>query len=202
MTQRNNILQELQELNSSLGEIQAARVYSVPEGYFENLAELVLMKIREGEVSSAEEIDNLSPLLSKASRKMPFEVPGGYFDQPLQRPQAKIVSITRVKWFRIAAAAVVSSAILLAGWLYFGPGANERKANRVFVKLSRDINKMTETQKDNMIDYIDAGLDGNETAQGINRVTEVKELLKDVSEEELKLFQEQSEDIEEVLMTN
>jgi hypothetical protein len=202
MKQRNNILQELQELNSSLGEIQAGMAYSVPAGYFENLAELVLLKIKEAEVPPAKEIETLSPLLSRASRKMPFEVPGGYFEQPVQRPQAKVVSITRIKWFRIAAAAIVTSAILLAGWLYFGPGANERKANRVFVKLSRDINKMTETQKDNMIDYIDAGLDGNETAQGVNRVTEVKELLKDVSEEELKLFQEQSEDIEEVLMTN
>jgi hypothetical protein len=45
---------------------------------------------------------------------------------------------------------------------------------------------------------------GTETAQVSpdNQSTEIQKLLQDVSDEELKNFQEQSEDVEDVLMTN
>ena len=101
----------------------------------------------------------------------------------------------------MAAAAVVTGFIALAVFMNFGPEAKERKAQRVFVKLSHDIKKMTESQKDNMIDYIDAGITGKETAQSF-KSNEVNKLLQGIPEDELKLFQEQSADIEEVLMTN
>ena len=47
-------------------------------------------------------------------------------------------------------------------------------------------------------------MDGKETVQvkPDNKSKEMQQLLQDVSEEELKDFQEQTEDIEEVLMTN
>ena len=204
MSQNNNILEELKAMGSALADFPRNNVYSVPPGYFDSLAENVLLRIKAGNTSSAkEELEILSPLLSKASKKMPYEIPSGYFDQALPAPQkAKVVAFTKTKWFRIAAAAVIAGMIILASLFYFGQGASERKAEKVFVKLSRDIRKMTETQKDSMIDYMDAGLTGEETVQTATRLAEVKELLMDVSAEELKLFQEQSEDIEEVLMTN
>ena len=63
---------------------------------------------------------------------------------------------------------------------------------------------MNDTQKDDLMDFIDAGMNGDETAQvnTDNKADEVKNLLKDVSDEELKDFQEQTEDVADVLMTN
>jgi hypothetical protein len=47
-------------------------------------------------------------------------------------------------------------------------------------------------------------MNGKETARinPDNKSNEVKDLLKGISDEELKDFQEQTEDIEDVLMTN
>jgi len=81
MTERNNILQELQELKSSLANTGFKNPYQVPAGYFDGLADEILNRIRALEATSAsEELDILSPLLGSISKKMPHSVPAGYFD--------------------------------------------------------------------------------------------------------------------------
>ena len=71
MTQRDNILQELRELGSLLYELSPSEVYKVPHGYFENLPDEVLQKIRDMQSSQAE---------LTISREMPYAVPAGYFE--------------------------------------------------------------------------------------------------------------------------
>lgn len=81
MNPRENILNELKDLNSSLPSETAPNPYIVPQGYFEGLADAVLAKIKgENAVSALEEIAQLSPLLAGLSRKMPYDVPAGFFD--------------------------------------------------------------------------------------------------------------------------
>jgi hypothetical protein len=81
MTQRDTILQELQELKSSLADAGFQNVYQVPAGYFDGLADEILKRARALEATTAkEELENLSPLLSTISKKMPHSVPVGYFD--------------------------------------------------------------------------------------------------------------------------
>jgi len=139
---------------------------------------------------------------------MPFAVPKGYFEglssptNPNKNKQAtKIFSITNRKWFRYAAAAVVIGIVTLTGFLLLGD--EKEPGVKALAKLSRDIKKMDETQKDNLMDFVDAGMSGQETAQA-NPATnsEVKKLLQGISEEELTDFQEQTEDFQDVLMTN
>ena len=274
MTQKDNILQELNELNSSLININPGNIYTVPVGYFDGLAAQVLSRIKAMEaVNGVEELGHLSPVLSNISKQMPYAVPVGYFDgiaeKALQtvhqsnnvpsakeelatlstllsglnkkmpyavpqgyfktlstglaaeevrkqgqqnlvknqtreetRPVAKIISIASRKWFRFAAAAVITGIIILAGFSYF---SNEKvPGSKALAKFTRDIKKLDNTQKDNLINFIDAGLNGDETAQvnTDNKKEEVKDLLQGISAEELKDFQEQSEDIQVVLMTN
>jgi hypothetical protein len=66
------------------------------------------------------------------------------------------------------------------------------------------VKKLNETQKDNLIDFIDAGMNGNETAAvtQLKTTNDVKALLDGIPEQELRDFQEQTEDIQEVLLTN
>lgn len=256
MTQKDNILQELKELNSRLADIEVQNVYMVPAGYFDGLAAQVMARIKAMEAdNAADELDALYPQLGKLSRKMPYSLPKDYFetlpDNVLKaihtsgqsakdelaaispflsslkketlysvpegyfeslpvtnqkegiKPTVKVVSLFNRTWFRYAAAAVVTGIIILAGFQLFT--TEKEPGGKALAKFTRDVKKMDDQQKDDMIDFFDAGLDGKETAQvntDAKNSQEVKELLEGVSEEELKDFQEQTEAIEEVLMTN
>jgi len=256
MTQKDNILQELKELNSRLAGKTVQNVYSVPAGYFENLAAEVLARIKALEANNvAKELEFLSPYLSRLEKQMPYSIPEGYFEKlpadllnsvskdsltakeelasisPLlsslkkenpytvpdgyfdsissihqkeeKQPAAKVVSLFSRTWFRYAAAAIVTGVIILAGFQLFT--TEKEPGGKALAKFTRDVIKMDEQQKDDMIDFFDAGLDGKESAQlttDAKKTNEVKELLEGVSEEELNDFQEQTEAIEEVLMTN
>ena len=81
MTQRDNILQELRELQSSLANGGSQNVYRVPGGYFDGLAEQVLNRIKAlNTENAAGEMNYLSPFLSGLSKQMPYSVPAGFFD--------------------------------------------------------------------------------------------------------------------------
>jgi hypothetical protein len=81
MAQRNNILEELRELQSQLANDTVQPAYQVPAGYFEGLAEQVMRRIKALETTNAsEELAHLSPLLMRISKQMPFSVPVGFFD--------------------------------------------------------------------------------------------------------------------------
>jgi len=81
MTQKDNILQELNELQSSLVNAGFQNVYQVPGGYFDTLADQVLNRIKALEAENAsEELGYLSPLLNSVSKKMPYSVPAGFFN--------------------------------------------------------------------------------------------------------------------------
>jgi hypothetical protein len=254
MAQNNNILQELNELNSSLGDITVQNPYTVPVGYFDGLVEQMLNRIRAMEAKNAtdevvllspflntvsrqmpfvvpadyfeglaeqvlqsvressnyqtakEEIENLSPLLSGLKKEVPYSVPDGYFERLDTAPvksEVEVVSITHRRWFKYAAAAVITGIVALSGIILF-TGIKKGADDKILAQVKKDVMKMDETQKDNFIDFIDAGMNGKETA-GIttdDKSKEIKALLQDVSDEELKNFQEQTEDLQNVLMTN
>lgn len=80
MTNRNTILNELKDLESSLGNYSPQNIYAVPNGYFEGLSTQILNRIKALETADAkEELDYLSPLLSNVSKGMPYSVPANYF---------------------------------------------------------------------------------------------------------------------------
>ena len=81
MNSRNTISAELKALDSQLSPGVNTNPYSVPDGYFEGLADRILARIKSDDVSAEEEINSLSPLLAGLSRKMPFEVPADYFEE-------------------------------------------------------------------------------------------------------------------------
>jgi hypothetical protein len=85
MNNRNTIQDELNELNSGLNSNSNNTPYSVPEGYFDDLAASVLAKIKgEQPVSASEEIAQLSPLLAGISRKLPYSVPDDFFQSNIE----------------------------------------------------------------------------------------------------------------------
>ncbi len=203
-----NVVDETGFLSPALNNVSRKMPYAVPAGYFEGLTEQALETVRESSnhQTAEEEIESLSQLLSGLKKQIPYSVPEGYFDQLVVVPvtkEIKVVSITHRKWFKYAAAAVVSGIIVLSGILFL-TGNRKDAADKIFAQVKKDVMKMDETQKDNLIDFIDAGMNGKETAEvnTDNKSKEIKELLQGVSDEELKDFQEQTEDLQDVLMTN
>jgi hypothetical protein len=82
MTQGDNILQELNELNSKLANHLPQNVYTVPVGYFEGLATQVISRVKAMEaITAAEELGCLSPALNKLTRQTPYSAPAGYFEE-------------------------------------------------------------------------------------------------------------------------
>ena len=80
MTDRNTILNELADLGSVLANHDPQNIYAVPAGYFENLADQILNRIKALEANDAkEELSYLSPFLSNVSKESPYSVPAGFF---------------------------------------------------------------------------------------------------------------------------
>lgn len=192
-----NAVEELSYLSPSLSNISKQNIYSVPVGYFESLAENATQLIREGNdyQTAKEEIEGLSPFLSSLKKENPYSVPQGYFEsiETPAKPAVKVISITHRKWFRYAAAAIVIGAIAMAGLMIFGN--EEKKKARSFAKFEKKLNKEIKTTSDDdlqdFIQYTDAGLNGEEKVS-IENTDEVKELLKDIPESELKEFLEET----------
>jgi hypothetical protein len=252
MTPKNNIAQELRDLESSLADLSAQNTYSVPEGYFDQLADRVLSRIRAmeaataaeelghlspllsqlpktmpytvpagyfeslestlvsvamyGEQEAAEELENISPLLSGLKKEMPYSVPAGYFDTisapvAASQPAAKVVSMgSSRKWFRYAAAAVVTGVIAILGFLYLSNGNTETTEGTSMARyqksMLKELKKTSDTELNEFVKQFDeAGLSAEETAS-TDTNKEVKELLKDIPETELKQFLDETAETE------
>jgi len=80
MNNRKVIQQELNEWNLKVISAIQEPVFSLPDSYFENFPSTVLSKIKdEIAVPTGEELIISSPIFSRLSRQMPFEVPQNYF---------------------------------------------------------------------------------------------------------------------------
>ena len=76
MTNRDNILNELRLMSSTLAQTNPENVYKVPAGYFEGLADLVLGRIKSSNVSDVSaELNDLFLDLNAISVKLTYTVP-------------------------------------------------------------------------------------------------------------------------------
>lgn len=91
MTQKDNILQELRELNSNLANVDLQNIYSVPVGYFDGLTSQVLNRIKALEAATpVEELSFLSPMLTNVSKQLPYSVPPGYFEELAEKAMQSV----------------------------------------------------------------------------------------------------------------
>jgi hypothetical protein len=213
----NDASEELSYLSPVLSRFSKEMPYSTPAGYFEELEDRLMQGVLEDsgylqKVQSAkEELESISPLLSGLNKQMPYSVPLDYFETLSLKPQTrkedtpakvipitarKVVSITHRKWFRFAAAAMITGIIALAGLLYF----NNRKTDPVksFAKFEKKLDKEIKNTSDTELSqfvqqFTIAGLNGEERAYNDPKM-EPKELLKDVPESELKEFLQETAD--------
>jgi hypothetical protein len=201
-----NIGEELKLLSPMLASVSKEMPYSVPAGYFDGLEEKLMQSVREGSdyQTAEEEINTLSPLLGGLNKQMPYSLPQNYFETLAgdigsklnNKTETKVVSISNRKWLRYAAAAVVTGVIALAGFFYLNTKFNS-DPSRSFAKFEKKLNKeIKKTSDKELNEFIQStGLDGTEKVQ-INPKEEVKDMLKDVPDTELKKFLEEIADPE------
>jgi len=242
-----DIIQELNDLGSSLNNMASRNVYSVPQGYFEGFADHILSLIKDNESlawlsslpketpyqlpagyfdgleerimdsirnhpdyrTSNEELESISPFLNSLSKRPVYAVPEGYFEnfnvaKKQTKSNTKLFSITSHKWFKYAAAAIVIGAIALTGIFVYNNNHKDA-AGKTLANFEKEVKKIDDVKKtDSLIDFMDAGLNQRELASNhkLVKTDDVQQLLQDVSTDELKDFNDQSKDIEDVMMTN
>lgn len=240
MTQRANILQELNEIGSTFINMPMENIFSVPSGYFENFAEQMLIRIKTSDTKDElndlstllnsiskenpysippnyfdgleeklmqhvresadyqtvqEELESISPLLSQLSKQTVYSVPKGYFENiyPAEKAkqEIKIISITHHRWFRYAAAAVVVGFIALGGFLFINkkPSIDPNKDPQGWV-AKNVVKKVNPAQLDEFIKLADEENNTKSTVitNKTDKSDDIKELMKDVPDTEIKNF--------------
>ncbi len=197
-----NAVEELGYLSTSLNNISRQMPYAVPAGYFEGLAEKSMQLVRESNdyQTAKEELETLSPLLSGLKKTMPYSVPQGYFEslaEKRNKPAAKIISITGRKWFRYAAAAVVTGVIVLAGFIYLISRNTVDPVEQPYAWVKKSFKKVDKADIDAFVKLAEEEFN-NQTSVASNPVKpeEIKELMKDVSDKEIQDFLDETAGLE------
>jgi hypothetical protein len=205
MSQKDNILKELQELDSSLANSGRKIPFEVPQGYFESLPETVLQKAKAlSQDNPTEELETISPFLAGMKKDLPYSLPAGYFDVPVSIPaqQTRVVRMGARKWMRYAAAAVIMGVLVTAGFLIRNNTDVKRmSASRFDKKIEKEIDKMSDVELAEFLEYSDAGLTGQEKVSAPAN-GDVSEMLEDIPVSELKEFIEETSVIGTEVMMN
>jgi hypothetical protein len=214
----NSIPEELGYLSPVLGSLSKQMPYSIPAGYFEGLEDRLMQGVLESGgylqklQTAKEELESISPFLNGLNKQMPYSIPQGYFENLSPNQEdiresiparivpltgAKVVSMTPRKWFRFAAAAMITGIIALAAFLYFNNQSKTDPAKsfaKFEKKLDKEIKKTSDTELTEFVQqFTIAGLNGEEKVYNDPK-TEPKEFLKDVPESELKEFLQETAD--------
>lgn len=251
MNTKNNIVQELSELNSQLAGVQASTPFVVPAGYFEGLVAQVLKRIKAEEaINAAEEIGHLSPLLaglvkqnpyivpavyfdsidetvsiitnkgaepsvqkeleaispllSGLKKTNPYNVPVGYFEQidntsvTLNKPAAKVVSMSSRNWWKMAAAAVVIGIIVMAG-LTFIKGDKVSPSTDSYAWIKKNTKKVATENIEEFVTLADEeNLAEGTIASAPGTKEELKSLIKDVPESEIQSLLNDTQALEDI----
>lgn len=190
-------VEELQLLSPLLTQINRELPYSVPVGYFDGLEEKLMQAIREHAdyQTSSEELASLSPMLSSISKKTPYTLPAGYFESLVnngmkkegKKEKAKIILITKQKWFRFAAAAVLVAFIALSGWIIlFSKKVDPVKNPEAWV--AKNTKKISSEEINSFINLTDEELIEKNSADNNSANEEIRELMKDVPDNEIQTF--------------
>lgn len=177
----NGANEELTVLSPLLAGISKQMPYSVPEGYFSQ---------QEHRLDKTEFSLEAIP---DRQRMNPYTVPAGYFEQLPERvmgklatPKAKVVTMAPRRWMKMAVAAVLAGVIALSGYLYF-----EQKNAVTPVQSEAWVQKKLKGESDRDIEEFiktTAPVQADNLAEAANSTTEVRHLLKDVSQKEIEAF--------------
>lgn len=142
----NTLLNDDENHALSTGFSDVKKMQEVPQGYFDSLSDSILLKIKKGHIDNTEEEFTESfPLLNSLPKRNVFDVPENYFenlsDEIISKlakntDGAKVISM-RTRWWKYAAAAVISGAIAISSLqLFNGASVEDNDATAFAVKVA------------------------------------------------------------------
>ena len=207
MNRRKEIHEELKDIAPLLAGIDFQYPYKVPAGYFENLPDQIMLRIKlENAASPKEELEIISPFLSGLSKKMPFSTPEGYFDtltpgirgtETETREPARVVRMFQPRrTFRLAAAAVTAGIIGIAAWLFMREPATNQYATKTDIEVQKELkNKVGEISENELANFVETN--SNITFSDSTSMVEIGEedvklMLADIPDQELERYLDQN----------
>lgn len=201
----NHITEELKEISPVLARLEVSNPYRVPAGYFDNLAEMILLRIRtENSGNIKEELQLLSPLLGGLSKNTPYTVPEGYFENLVpavkvvvpQHKGAKVVNFNagrnKLQWL---AAAVTVGIIAITVWFLFNQPLTENNqiaVNRDSVVQDEMKKRVSQISENEIVAFIENGspifIYENSGDGGELNAEDVRLMLADISDQELEYY--------------
>ncbi len=192
-------LDDLNELSPVLAGISKNMPFSLPPDYFSTFENEIPVLISKEELPS---------VLASHERKPAYEVPVGYFEElpalilsRVSQRGAKIISIKRTAWMRIAAAAVIAGIIAITSIFYFNNNQVVDPSSQPQAWLKNTLKELPDKDLEEFINTTDAGAD-NEIVKTSISSNEVRGLLDDVSDNELDVFLTQVQGDEDLSVIN
>lgn len=203
----NDPKEELKQAAPFLSSLKKENPYTLPEGYFEDLAGNATEGAKAIDLVN-EELENLSPMMNALRSLNPYHVPTAYFETLPSKMLGKVSDTEKVpvitmrftrRVLRMAVAASVAGLILFAGIRYLNTpfASSETSYAAGTVKDSTTI--LTNLSDEELEGYLD-GNAHNTDATALNVTQEkvelnpenMKDLLAEVSDEELQKFLEET----------
>lgn len=187
--------EEIEHLSPLLSKLNKPVPFSVPEGYFENFPGDLVDGVRAVDFVNAE-LEEYSPLLASVKSKNVYLVPAGYFEglatevlekaRSAKRPGSIIRNMKR-QVLRYSIAAMIVGVITLGGWLFTIDG--NQKAQSITTATGID-----NISNEEMVSYLEQSPDNDASSTDSYDMKEedVKELMADLSDDELKAYLEQN----------
>jgi hypothetical protein len=181
--------EELSLLSPLVNDINRNMPFAIPADYFNGLENKIMEGILASE--SDEDLETLSPLLSGLKKNNPYTVPDNYFEGLVNiaknkepRKEAKVISISARKWFRVAAAAVVISFITVGAFLFTRKDTLS-PVDKSYAWVKKSLNQVSTNDLDQFIDVSD---DQSPVIASVTPGKEAKELVNNLSDEQIQNF--------------
>lgn len=198
-----NIFQKINLANQTFN-FSPVTPYTVKEGYFDNFSQNVLQKIRQqqqtfNEVS--EELNDIAPLLNTISKTNLFSVPADFFEKfqitPTSsiNPKAKVINIAR-KYTRYAVAAVVAT-VMIVGF-YLITGKEQKKSGAQAVNVQSAIKNLRDEEIIEFLRTHSSRRNTTTVSSEKNTAPEINESLKQMTEEEIQQYLQETPEPAEI----
>ncbi|MBS1917725.1 MAG: hypothetical protein JST87_15750 [Bacteroidetes bacterium] len=187
--------EELEILSPFLNRLDKKNLYSVPEGFFSELAGNMNSGMQAIEFVNSE-LENLSPLMNSLKNKNVYETPAGYFNDfagtvlnRIKQQPAIVISIYKKRsWLKYAVAAAVIAFIATGSFLFLNKHTSSANED--------PIQQLSQVSDQDMLNYLDNQSTPAVSAEPSNNnvasidITEndVKDLFSNVSDDELQQY--------------
>lgn len=189
--------EELEVLSPLLSGLSKKAPFSIPQGYFEELPSNITDGAKAIDLVN-EELENLSPLMNSLKGVNVYEVPSSYFEElpdlllqkAKQQQPAKLVSMKFTRRVMQYAVAAVMTGLIIMGGLRVINGPTVTPSDPSIASIpDTEIIQYLESNGDN----VEPVLTTTTPEESIDlSADDMKEMLADISDEELQQFVEQA----------